>query len=288
MPIVGTPPKKVALTTIGHMEVRRLPKGDLSKSMRRTLLDLLRSPSPKVSTTTQSALRVRGLVGDNLNLTESGFQIAVSLAALEEQCRALSLPLSKITLVETTDGPERMAFSHFRSLGYDGAYCEGGMILILIRAAALDYLASVNDFSSRQDACTRFTEAQLHIHADEIDAICDHIEHSDVTSVRHCFREIYKNLMVQEAYPGLTEKAVAMAFEAIGAQLLSRIARTLASDPYKFRSGWPDLTLVTPAREMLWCEVKTSDRLHLSQIATISRFRGLLPGQLMVLRVESN
>ncbi len=37
--------------------------------------------------------------------------------------------------------------------------------------------------------------------------------------------------------------------------------------------------------DMLWVEIKTTDRLHLSQINTISRMKPLLPGNMRVVQL---
>lgn len=90
--------------------------------------------------------------------------------------------------------------------------------------------------------------------------------------------------MVQEAYPGLSEAAIEALFCALGGSALRAITEAVAEDPYRYRAGWPDLTLVR-GDDMLWIEVKTTDRLHMSQIITMSKMKPLLPGKLMVLQL---
>jgi hypothetical protein len=82
---------------------------------------------------------------------------------LEEQCQMMGIAYEKVHGLEAGNHPEYAVWRYFSSVGYSGAYCEGGPILVLIRAAALDVLTSLNTFNSRQDACNRFTEAQLTI-----------------------------------------------------------------------------------------------------------------------------
>jgi len=55
-------------------------------------------------------------------------------------------------------------------------------------------------------------------------------------------------------------------------------------DPYTYRSGWPDLTMVRDG-SLLWAEIKTSDRLHMSQIVTLSRMKDLLPGLIQIVQL---
>jgi hypothetical protein len=136
----------------------------------------------------------------------------------------------------------------------------------------------------REDACNRFTEAQLKIHEDYIPAIASAVERADLSSVVRGFREIYQSLMVKETYPGLTESAISAIFSALGSSTLRAITEAIAEDPYQYRAGWPDLTLVKDGK-MLWIEVKTTDKLHMSQIITLSKMKALLPGKLMVVQL---
>lgn len=52
------------------------------------------------------------------------------------------------------------------------------------------------------------------------------------------------------------------------------------------RSGWPDLTIIRNGL-ILWVEVKTTDKLHMSQLVTLSRMKDLLPGELKVLQITN-
>ena len=93
--------------------------------------------------------------------------------------------------------------------------------------------------------------------------------------------------MVQEAYPELTEAAIGSIFTALGGKALREITRTIAEDPYQYRAGWPDLTLAK-GENMLWVEVKTTDKLHMSQIITMTKMKPLLPGKLLVLQLAKS
>jgi hypothetical protein len=66
-------------------------------------------------------------------------------------------------------------------------------------------------------------------------------------------------------FPDLTEKALLGLFRALGRERLHAIASIFAQDPYRFRAGWPDLTL-WQGEEILFAEVKAvGDRLQNSQ-----------------------
>jgi hypothetical protein len=98
------------------------------------------------------------------------------------------------------------------------------------------------------------------------------------------FNEIYTSLMVQESYPGLTAEAMASLFIALGSERLAQITAAIMEAPYSYRAGWPDLTM-TNGEQMLWAEIKTPDRLHMSQISTLHRMKPLLPGCVRVVHL---
>lgn len=256
----------------------------ISTEMKAALRETLCGDSIGVKQGTLNALVRRGLMDKNGELTTEGWRTAVESLRLPEQCSHLGLPFEQIEGVQFGKEPERIVWKHYIQQGYEGAYCEGGPILLIIRAAALDVLAELNPFGSREDACNRFTEAQLKIHENYIPAIASAVEKADLSSVVRGFREIYCSLMVKEAYPGLTESAISAIFSTLGSSALRGITEVIAADPYQYRAGWPDLTL-TKDGKMLWVEVKTTDKLHMSQIITMRKLKQLLPGRLIVVQL---
>lgn len=266
-----------------------LPHGEqmsqkLSSSMKKALRNLVRSDNLDASTATVRALAKRRLLSENQTLTKAGWAEALLLLPLSEQCHHMKLPIERLINANHDLPPEIAAWENYRREGFVGSYCEGGAILILIRAAALDLLASVNTFNSRIDACERFTEAQLSIHQDKSPAIIQAIESATPTCVARNFDEIYANSFVREFYPSLSPEGIVDLFLALGSKRLAAITKAIMEDPYKYRSGWPDLTIIRNGL-ILWVEVKTTDKLHMSQIVTLSRMKDLLPGELKVLQL---
>ena len=182
--------------------------------------------------------------------------------------------------------PEVDALNHFLAQGFTGAYCEGGPVLLLIRAAALDVLAQFS-FCGRSGACTGFTEGQLTTYKESSELILNAIRNTDVAQVVRNFREIYRFPQIPEYYPGLTAAIISSLFAAIGAERLAQITAAIMEDPYKYRAGWPDLTM-EKGSEMLWVEIKTTDRLHMSQIMTMFRMKPLLPGNMCVVQLTKS
>lgn len=204
---------------------------------------------------------------------------------LADQCAEIGIAYQKITGLNFSQNPEKAALKHFSDQGWQGSYCEGGAVLVLIRAAALDILEALNPFKSREDACRRFTEAQLEIHRNNLENICDTIRKARPELVRRNFREIYQYDSNQRYFPGLQENVIVDIFNAIGGDGLARMTQEIGIDPYKYRKGWPDLTLVNQSGRLRWIEIKTTDKLHRSQIETLTHMLPCMLGTVEVLQL---
>lgn len=217
------------------------------------------------------------------NLLNRAWCEEIAKLPLTEQCLQLDITYEKIDGLPYGKKPEIDALNYFLDQGFVGAYCEGGPILLLIRAAALDVLAQFN-FLGRSDACTRFTEAQLVAYKESSELILNAIRNTDNAQVVRNFNEIYMYPRILGYYTGLTADIMSSLFAAIGAERLAQITAAIMEAPYTYRAGWPDLTMVKGS-DMLWVEIKTTDRLHISQIMTIFRIKPLLPGNMCVVKL---
>ena len=198
--------------------------------------------------------------------------------SLSNQCKSLEIPLDVIRLQRhgrewLFDGssfkkPEQAAFAHFEAQGFSGTYCEGSAPLMLMKCAALDYLAQVNTFKSRADACVRFFEAQCWLHAHLAHYIIDEIRAATEETIRTNFREIVSQPTYRAVYPIMEEEGLVAIWRAMSPPRLAQLAQFILENP-DYRAGWPDLTL---ARDnvLRFVEVKTTDRLHASQKNVIS------------------
>lgn len=205
---------------------------------------------------------------------------------MKVQARELKVPIRNVEGLVFKGHPENTAYEYFAGEGFTGSYCEGGAILLLIRAAALDYLHRLNPFNSRRDARTRFSEAQLTIHSEHLEQICSVIADTSIAQVEENFAEIYTDGDTKHYYPGLDNVKIRKIARALTMPKLSRTAQAIGEDPYTLRSGWPDLTLVNSDGDLVWAEVKTTDKLHRSQINTIFTMRHLLPGRLLLVHLS--
>lgn len=257
----------------------------LTANMRRVLRDTIRGKELPARQVTYTGLKTRGLIDTEGTLTLAGWKQAIVMLPLKEQCQMLGITYEKMLGLEAHGRPEYTAWYYLSSVGYKGTFCEGGPILLLIRAAALDVLSKLNIFNSRQDACKQFTEAQLLIHKKNSDLILREIRSSNLDKVIIGFNEIYTSLMVQDAYPGLTVEIIKLLFNSLGSETLAKITEAIMEDPYSYRAGWPDL-IMTNGDTILWAEIKTTDKLHMSQVSTLYRMKSLLPGKIKVIQIS--
>ena len=195
--------------------------------------------------------------------------------SLADQCAEIGVPFSRIELPRDHAGwkvsgkpylrPEHAVAALMRADGWTCATCEGGAMLLLMKAACLQRLMELNKLGAT-DSLRRFLEAQFVINAQNIDSIIAAIATTSIDQVCANFEAIYA-AGVDEYYPGVSVDLIRQLHGALG-PLLPRIAARFATDPYAFRAGWPDVTAVRDGMILLR-EVKTSDKLHASQMQTI-------------------
>ena len=205
--------------------------------------------------------------------------------SLRDQCEALGLRFHRVEVPRAAEGwlvqdtfhrPEHAAAAMLRAEGWTCATCEGGPMLLLMKAACLERLMELNSLGAA-DSLTRFLEAQFVINADHLDSIFAAIGAATTNQVRRNFDAIYA-AGVDEYYPGVSGELIEQLHHALGSRL-SSIARRFAGDAYCYRAGWPDITAVRDGT-VLFREIKTTDKLHRSQIETIGNV--LLPAGLDV------
>ena len=198
---------------------------------------------------------------------------------IEKQCEANGISYEKIEM-KREDGkwihqgilysnPERAALSFYESQGYIGAYCEGRALFLLYKTMMLGFLYSINTFNDRNDAIRRYFEAQCSIHSDKEEQFIQALEWANEILIVNNFNEIYEDDFVRSVHPGLTGEILVEIFRASGKEMLTDIFKIFFSDPYKYRSGWPDLTLAKD-NKLYFVEVKTTDALHEAQFNVIN------------------
>ncbi len=172
-------------------------------------------------------------------------------------------------------GPELLILERFSEQGQRGCWCEGGSINLLMKAASLEVLARRNTFHDRTDAIRRYFEAQCTILKPHEAEVIASIAAADLGTVSNAVMEICSDDFIRAAYPRVTPSFLTTLWEELGATGLTAIARKFFENPYDYRAGWPDLTMIDQ-RGVHFVEVKTTDRLHPSQL----RFAGELASPL--------
>ena len=175
--------------------------------------------------------------------------------SLSDQCSALAISIDKLELRRSGnqwqfgnssfDRPEAAALAYYQNEGFLGACCEGGPILLTLKAAGLDWLVKNNTFQDRNDAINRYLEAAIQISKDKRTGFVDHVALVRSGDFDRNFRELYASDFIRSNYPEISIRFIRELRKVLG-QSLVRIAEIFVEDPYRYRAGWPDLTLVRP------------------------------------------
>lgn len=202
---------------------------------------------------------------------------------LQQQCVSLGWPLATefATRARQTNGwlsdsgevvgPELLVLQRFEAQGQYGCWCEGGSIKLLMKAAALEVLASLNTFRDRRDAVRRYFEAQCTIQKARETEIVTAIRSAQASAVRAAAAEICADEFIHAEYPRVTAEFVGRLWTAVGPRRLAAIAQKFFEKPYDYRAGWPDLTLID-SNGVHFVEVKTTDCFHMSQLRFATEF----------------
>lgn len=233
---------------------------------------------------TVKSLIDRGLIVDG-QLSDEGKILALSKMKLSNQCQELSVDLIEIHL-NYQDSPELVALQHFQQEGYIGSILEGNFILIVLKALMLDILEKYNIFHDRKDARIRELSAQFLINKDNLDEIITSIRMVQREKFLSNIHEITNEPLVQEFYPGVTLDIAIALFDAVDLSIFEKIAIKLAENPYEYSKGWPDLTIIKD-KEVRLIEIKTTDKLHASQLKTIPILREILPFEISVCKIKN-
>jgi hypothetical protein len=204
--------------------------------------------------------------------------------SLIKQCEKLSLLYEEVVL-NYSGVPEKAALEFFEKQGYVGYYNEGSLILNVIKALMLDKLAELNIFNDRSDACSRYLEAQLTILNKHTDSLINSIRQTSKSKFITNFQEISSTSYIKSKYPNLSINLAVALFDALDTNYFIGVAKKISEEPYEFRKGWPDLTIIK-GNEIRFIEVKTTDKLKKSQIKTIPEMSSILPCLFSVLKVS--
>ncbi len=209
------------------------------------------------------------------------------MSKLAKQCAELNLSIEKFQCTRALSTklwigndylpcrPELIALSTYKDRGYEGTWCEGGTLKLLMKAASFQVLVENNLFSCRTDACRRCFEAQCVLLPSMHGHILAATRNATQSEIEHNSTEILNDTIVQDFYPRVSVPDILRLWIALGRDRLASIACIFISNPYDYGAGWPDLTL-TRKGDIRFIEVKTTDSLHESQIRITKAFAGPL------------
>ena len=72
----------------------------------------------------------------------------------------------------------------------------------------------------------------------------------------------------------------------MGGKRLGDIAGRIFSDPYAYYHGWPDLMVMDGSGQLIFWEVKTTDRLRAAQIITIMDMRDAASLDMRIMKLK--
>jgi len=208
------------------------------------------------------------------------------MSGITQQCFQFTLPVEELRARGLVDAggrtrwvsrsgqsvePELLAIEHYASDGWSGSWCEGGTLILAMKSAALPFLIKHNSFGDPADAITRYFEAQCHILRDRHEGLLAHIQDARRRHMRKMATRLLTDTFVRSRYPRVTLSGILALWEALGQETFLKIAELFLTDPYRFRAGWPDLTLVRD-NSVRFVEIKTTDMLRASQIAIVEHF----------------
>jgi uncharacterized protein (UPF0262 family) len=147
----------------------------------------------------------------------------------------------------------------------------------------LDELSKYN-ILGRADACSRYLEAQFVINPDAIENIISSIPLTSRERFISNFNEIISESFIAYTHPELSLEFAIAIYDALDANCFISIANKLSENPYEYRNGWPDLTLIKGSN-VLFIEVKVRDKLHESQIITIPEIQKIVPASFCICKL---
>ncbi|MBK3901819.1 hypothetical protein GFM10_01955 [Pseudomonas aeruginosa] len=199
-----------------------------------------------------------------------------SRISLSDQCLEVGWPLTEVLAHKqdkrswSLDGesfwpPEVVVGQMYSNAGASVNFCEGGSVLLLMKAAALDALARLNIFNDRDDAINRYLEAQMVILADHTTEIIETVRTITPDVLARNVKELSESAMLQSFFSRVNQQFMLELFDHLGGNKLADILQAFSAAPYDYRAGWPDL-IVLQDRMIKFVEVKTSDKLLESQL----------------------
>lgn len=255
--------------------------------MKEALKSIFSGNCGELNKTTIKALLSRGLIDIEGRLSDYGRACAIELLPLKEQCLALGLELNNLNW-NKKGKPEAFAAEYFTSQGYTVCACEGYCLGNIIKALCLETLTKSSIFYGtnicpREDVCLRDVSAFSYLDEPTLDKIYNEIITTNKTKFLSALSEILSYGMVVASCDKLDLGFAEKVFDSLSKESFVKIVKWLSME-HERRNGWPDLTLMKDGY-LSMVEVKTTDKLHRSQIATIPFLKNIVGIEVFVVRL---
>lgn len=211
--------------------------------------------------------------------------ILMNPLTLKAQCEQINWPLHTMYALKMSPGkwkegqdsglrPEQVVVTRLAAENRESCWCEGMGINILMRAAALDVLTKRSIFygtnhSPREDAIRGgFRLETVKAFKSEILTCINNIGHKQL---QENIAEICADTGIQyyftKTYPcqGILLNFLSSLADSVDSDFIAKIAALFMTNPYDYRLGWPDLTVIDK-NGVSFIEVKANDSLHESQL----------------------
>lgn len=256
----------------------------ITKNMQVALSELYNNKTAPKKRTTINALYSRNLVDSSNSITKKGKVYIISKLPLKKQCEALGIKFDSISL-PCVKKPESTLMDTFKKQGSIGISCEGIGILTVLKALILDKLDECKlPYLSRNDVCEVYLEGHLSNLTCTKESLAYTIQDISKPKFLSNFQEIIRQPYIQATYPQLNKNFASELFDKIEKRNFIALLYKLIEDPYQYRKGWPDITLITSG-SVKFIEVKVNDKLHESQIITILEMKSIFPGLFSVCKL---
>jgi len=253
----------------------------LSPAMKEALRKALKTGQlHDVGQGTIRALSKRHLCDGKSRLTKQGRILGLSFCSLPRQCAFLGFPINDLQ-IDYYGRSELAAMDYLRELELRTCYSEGGIIILVLYSLCFDRLYRLGRKhwgglkGARSWMYTSFTcyGELLDQHPELHKKMMEDISATDEDTMLRAFDTLkgwqgHPDFWMYRNWVGVDHAMARDTFRTLGKERLKKIARLFFTDPYAFQKGWPDLACIDGERLRL-IEVKTSDRLHISQLITI-------------------
>lgn len=240
----------------------------LTPVMRKSLKTLLLGKGRKPQSCTIEALRWRGLVDEEGNLTDHGRILSLTRLSLKQQCQFLDLPFEDWH-ANSLDSPEEAVQTMLEEQGIQACFVENtfGLFIDYLMGDAL--VAVSERLGKRVYTLNLPYDPELFFWVKrDLEKYLDRLDNNHCqTNLAMCtpfLQTIIMDETPSQLYRLFDEMYRSLRIEKVKSLLRMYFANPLA---YNYR-GWPDLFVA--GKQGAYCiEVKTTDKLHLNQLVTI-------------------